>query len=358
MREQLEHRDAAKSAGQRSHDGQDSLLAGHSVPNQLAELIVAVVGYNCETGYTLDGKFDGEIHWSVEYQANGKTTEPKTCQAVQCGSPVAITHAHVDTSSLVFQQAAKYTCDEGYTVTGSYAGSQEFIVSCESDGRTADASECLPASCGVAPSAPNAQTSRNEKFFGDEVKYYCKHGYTTTGQVDGATGFTAHCSADGEFEGVGAWPQATSAADATRVTEVFYGGRAEWQCKEGYSVDGTSLGSTSFEKQCQASGDFGTSAPHDCEDVDLCVGDPCTANGVCKDLGAGVVNPGYACECYDGFKLSEDADGKPTCSEDHCHGDPCGRGGTCTDYSAPMPVTARTAPDTSKRSWVSPHVSA
>ena len=149
------------------------------VKNNVKLVYKDVLDYSCETGYTLDGKFDGEIHWSVECQANWRATEPKTCQAVQCGSPVAVTHAHVNTSSLVFPQAAKYTCDEGYTVTGSYTGSQEFTVRCESDCRITDASECLPVSCGVASSAPNAQASRNEKFFGDEVKYYCLEGSCT-----------------------------------------------------------------------------------------------------------------------------------------------------------------------------------
>ena len=97
--------------------------------------------YNCITGYSLDGKFDGEIAFFVECQADGETTKPKTCKPVECGEVKSVEHATVDATSLVFEEEATYTCTEGYTVTGSHVGSNEFVVSCEPSGAITAAGE-------------------------------------------------------------------------------------------------------------------------------------------------------------------------------------------------------------------------
>jgi len=118
-----------------------------------------------------------------------------------------------------------------------------------------------------------------------------------------------------------------------KVLRPFFGESAKWDCLPGFSTDGVKNGATAFERPCLEHGNFGKSSPDKCVDINFCLGNPCTSNGVCTDLGAGKVDPGYSCECAEGYEIKQKPDGSPTCTEDDCHGNPCGDGGTCTDLS-------------------------
>ncbi len=75
-------------------------------------------------------------------------------------------------------------------------------------------------------------------------------------------------------------------------------------------MDGTRHGGTAVKQQCQASGSYGTSMPHDCTDINFCVGDPCSANGLCNDTGA------HATTQRSGSPFFGDAPVKCACVED------------------------------------------
>eukprot|EP00746_Dinoflagellata_sp_MGD_P164722 gnl/MRDRNA2_/MRDRNA2_93532_c0_seq1.p1 gnl/MRDRNA2_/MRDRNA2_93532_c0~~gnl/MRDRNA2_/MRDRNA2_93532_c0_seq1.p1 ORF type:complete len:1002 (+),score=176.74 gnl/MRDRNA2_/MRDRNA2_93532_c0_seq1:161-3007(+) len=144
--------------------------------------------------------------------------------------------------------------------------------------------------------------------------------------------------ADGKFEGLKECkkvscgkPQNTAGAETSEPAKVFEE-TAEWTCKTGYTVDGKPKGGTKFVKQCQAEGTYGDSSPSDCIDINFCHGNPCGKNGFCTDLGEGKVDPGYKCDCHEGYEVKDGPKG-PTCSADDCAGDPCGEGGTCFDLS-------------------------
>jgi len=358
--------------------------------------------YTCEVGYTLDGTITGKIFFVAECGADQTVSGVEECKPVECGETSAVEHAVVDKTSLVFPEEAKYTCEEGYTLTGTATGTVAFKSQCKADAVITDPLACLPVVCGTPPNVAHAESTGDMQVYDNEATYNCVHGYTTTGESGGTTQFTIKCLANGEFEGLekcmpvkcGSVPSVEH-AEMTHITfeypeqteivcdmgytidqdpdgestfiakcesdgefegmkeclpikcpapestegatasggEKLYEETAEWTCKEGRSTDGTKHGSTTFVKQCQASGSWGTASPHDCVDIDYCIGAPCTANGVCHDDGVGTPAPGYTCECFEGFEIAERPGGGQKCSEDDCTGEPCGHGGTCTDMS-------------------------
>merc|ERR1719281_121411 len=147
---------------------------------------------------------------------------------------------------------------------------------------------------------------------------------------------------DGKFDGLQdckkvtcGKPQNTDGAE-TSDDEKHFEETAEWKCKPGYTTDGKPKGKTSFVKQCGPDGVYGDSAPADCIDIDFCHGNPCGKNGLCIDSGKGKIDPGYECECHEGYEVKE-GDKGPTCGADDCTGSPCGEGGTCFDLSKKEP---------------------
>jgi len=395
-------------------EGTDSCVAitcetaphvAHATPTTQPKLTyLDTLNYFCEGGYTLDGTNTGHITFQIECQADATLAGVEECHPVECGSTVSVDKAEVDLSSLVYPEVATYQCEEGYTVTGTVAGSSDFQVECSSAGMLTEPFECLPVECGTAPLVPHAQATQDKIFFNGEATYHCSHGYTTTGEADGDVEFKVTCGSDGEFQGgkschpmqCGVPPKVkhsemplyeyefpqflevvchtgftvdedpdgentfivkcgsdgefsgmkeckrikcgvaepTTNALPTTSTTIFFEETTEWECKEGFTVDGTKGGETKFVKQCQATGAFGKSSPAECKDINYCIGDPCTANGACIDDGSGTPAPGYKCTCFDGFEIATREDGSEKCSEDDCAGDPCGPGGTCTDLSA------------------------
>jgi len=380
-------------------------LVEHATPTHQPKLTYTDhLDYHCESGYTLDGTAAGHITFQVECGADATYSGAEECHAVECGSTASVDHATKDVDSLVFPEFATYECDEGYTVTGTVAGSIDFEVECTAEGSLTAPFECLPILCGAPPLVPHAQATQDKIFYEGDATYHCAHGYTTTGESDGGVEWTVTCGEDGEFsdsqschpvhcglapkvkhgemplfefefpqqfevvchtgftvdedpDGESSFivkcgssgefsggkeckrvkcgePQNTPNAKPVSLDPLFFEDVADWECNEGYTVDGTKQGGTKFVKQCQATGEFGKSSPADCKDINFCVGEPCTANGECMDDGDGVVAPGYKCHCFDGFEVTTRADGSEKCKEDDCEGDPCGRGGTCTDLSS------------------------
>lgn len=173
----------------------------------------------------------------------------------------------------------------------------------------------------------------------DEVTVLCHSGYSVDSDPNGESSFVGICGADGEMTGMGKCkpvscgvPKAELGAES-KNPETFFGEHAVWNCLPGFSTDGLKGGDAAFSRACLDHGDFGQSSPDKCADIDFCVGNPCTSNGVCTDAGVGKLDPGYSCECAEGYEIKKKPDGSDTCTEDDCHGEPCGIGGTCTDLS-------------------------
>mmetsp|Transcript_72676 Transcript_72676/g.160690 ORF Transcript_72676/g.160690 Transcript_72676/m.160690 type:complete len:845 (+) Transcript_72676:1-2535(+) len=227
-------------------------------------------------GYTISGVADAPSSFTLSCEARGSLVGMQSCMAVKCGMPTPIRHVPVPRHEFFYPQQYEAFCESGYTLDQDPHGVKSFMVACSATGSFVGAKECKPVTCGVPPALEGATSSDTPSFL-REI--------------------------------------ATSA------------------CQPGYSVDGTPEGATSFRRMCQASGEYGRPAPSACMDIDYCLGNPCTSNGVCKDSGVGVPAPGYSCECYEGFEVRLQENGGQRCSADDCAGAPCGVGGTCTDLS-------------------------
>jgi len=366
------------------------------------------VNYNCNSGYSLDGKADGEIAFSIECKADATYSSTRECKPVECGDLVEVENAKPNASSLVFGEHAVYECNDFHTLTGQAGALASFSVSCTALGALTENQSCSRITCGMTPTILKAQTAAREMFHDDTVTYHCNDGhslnghhdgeksfdvkcnagqhegsqtceaiscgspsrpshsqipqeevfflgtaegtcnlgYSTNGSITGDRTWVATCLATGEFDGMQEChpvscgkPNSTAGANA-EDKEYVYGESATFTCKDGFSTDGTPTGDTDFQKACDATGAFAASSPSDCEDINFCSGNPCTASGICTDLSTAPggsndpVLPGYKCDCMEGFEVIKRSDGKSeTCKADDCAGDPCGEGGTCKDLS-------------------------
>jgi len=173
----------------------------------------------------------------------------------------------------------------------------------------------------------------------DEFTVLCHSGYSVDADANGESSFVGTCTKDGQIAGMleckpvsCGKPEAEAGAES-KDGETFFKETATWNCLPGFSTDGFKGGDADFSRACLDHGNFGQSSPDSCMDIDFCLGNPCTSNGVCTDLGKGKIEPGYSCKCNDGYEIKQKPDGSDTCSEDDCAGSPCGTGGTCEDLS-------------------------
>jgi len=297
--------------------------------------------YECDAGYTVTGTAAGSAEFEVECSAEGTLTAPFECMPILCGVAPLVPHAQATQDKIFFEGEATYHCAHGYTTTGETDGDVEFTVTCGDDGQFSQGKSCHPLQCGLAPKVKHGEMPLFEFEFPQQFEVVCHTGFTVDEDPDGESSFVVKCGSDGEFSGMKECkrvkcgePQPTTNAKPASSDSLFFEDVANWECNNGYTVDGTKQGGTKFVKQCQATGSFGKSSPSDCKDINYCVGEPCTANGECVDDGDGIPAPGYKCQCFDGFEVTTREDGSEKCKEDDCDGDPCGTGGTCTDLSA------------------------
>jgi len=295
--------------------------------------------YTCDAGHTVTGTPTGLSSFTVSCGVDGVITDHMDCHPISCGTPPLVSHARTPSGPLVYGVDLEYTCDTGYTTDAEHDGAAEFTVTCPEDGELAGLLRCTAVKCGVPSHVSHTEMLAIHYSYPDWLEVSCQAGYTLDGEAWGDSTYNVDCQSHGQFSTMHeclpvVCGTATSTTAATAGEGSFhYGQKAEWTCNEGYTTSGASNGRTTFQKECQASGSFGTASPADCEDINFCNDNPCGANGICTDSGAGVTGPGYSCECYEGYEVKETDDGSPKCSADDCEGDPCGAGGTCYDLS-------------------------
>merc|ERR1719428_379199 len=297
-----------------------------------------VAGYTCDKGYTTSGMANGMKKFSTACTAEGMITETEECKPVRCGKPVAVLFARFPLNSVTFGEKVEYVCQEGYTTTGEADGEAKFEVECKETGNFTDAKRCMPVSCGIPEMIEHSVMPEEEFYYPNRFQVACEAGHTVDTDPDGESTFVVKCMKDGKFEGLEECkkvtcgkPENTEGAETSDSAKVFEE-TAEWTCKAGYTVDGKPKGLTKFVKQCQADGTYADASPADCIDINFCHGNPCGKNGMCIDSGPGKVDPGYECDCHEGYEVKEGPDG-PKCGADDCAGDPCGEGGTCFDLT-------------------------
>jgi hypothetical protein len=145
----------------------------------------ATANYSCQTGYVLSGAA------SRTCQADGtwSGTTP-ACTQIDCYQPAGILNGRVNATYTIWGSIASYTCDSGYSMTGS------FTRTCQSDGTwSGTPPTCTLVDCGTAPSISNGTLlNAYATTYGSTASYTCTTGYFFSGSST-----TRTCQADGTW---------------------------------------------------------------------------------------------------------------------------------------------------------------
>lgn len=334
--------------------------------------------YECSEGYTLDGSAGGKQNFEITCQADKSFTASGQCKPVECGAAPDVAHTNKEPDSAVFNEEVKYECLEGYSIDGTPEGDKHFKVGCQANGKYGQALSCQKVICGEPDQVANAQRPSGKLKFGDSVKYQCFNGYTIDGHRDSATTFSQECQANGKLEPgletcnpkiCGEPPQKINVLHASvpDMGNVRYPGVVEVTCRDGYTVGGDPKGKSSFVIKCQADGHFERYDERECMPV-VCGPPPSLPNATLEDIvvakdhsqsDSKVMTFGLQAnyKCKVGFTAGGELDAKPKVKAeclangqmsippddlmcrnfDDCTKHSCGKRGTCVDLIGPSP---------------------
>lgn len=126
----------------------------------------------------------------------------KTCERVECGDvPHVDNLMHMTSSGVypwtrskaVFEETVEYFCKHGYTTNGDLSGERGFTITCQATGVYTEPLQCLPISCPVPEPAGGATpVSSVAVHLGQLVDYSCPHGF-------GPEIFSRYCLESGDY---------------------------------------------------------------------------------------------------------------------------------------------------------------
>jgi hypothetical protein len=165
--------------------------------------------YHCFEGFSQNGKGDGPRAFDVPCDLTGNFAEESThvCKRVECGKAPPVKDTEPIPGTFFFSDQITYKCLPGHTVDETPGGLRNFSVSCQSTGEFTHGQKCKRVRCGPAMSIDHTTVEKAEEgdqFFGDEIDYKCKPGYSTDQDPSGPKAFTLTCAAHGDFRVKGA----------------------------------------------------------------------------------------------------------------------------------------------------------
>jgi hypothetical protein len=270
-----------------------------------------VADITCRDGYSVKGDPHGDTSFTIKCESDGEFEDydPHTCEAVKCGAvpPMANaslrfvksveTNLKVNTNTLQFNMKAIYDCLPGFTAGGAAEASKEVHAECKANGEYSlpkpsliclNVNDCETHTCGAFGQCVDQ--------VGPSPAYTCKcdDGYAMTtlpngekrcGNIDDCKGhdcgagvckdlvndYTCICPTGyyiGEEKGVKTClpvvcdskaPLAENAALVDKSLadkEFIFSHSLRYQCKEGYSLDGTgNEAAMGFQASCDAEGE-------------------------------------------------------------------------------------------------------
>jgi formylglycine-generating enzyme required for sulfatase activity len=164
--------------------------------------------HSCNAGWALVGEelqtCDGEL---------GLWYDDTPVCLRDCGSLSAPTDGSIDVSSTLEGATADYSCDAGYTLSGSA------VRTCQDTGAwTGTAATCAPVDCGAPEKIVSGSRILSGTEFGDTATYACDAGFTLEGSS------SATCTAGGTWS----TPTPICAAEAGALCE------EDFQCPTGF----------------------------------------------------------------------------------------------------------------------------
>ncbi|XP_073447245.1 sushi, von Willebrand factor type A, EGF and pentraxin domain-containing protein 1 isoform X2 [Aquarana catesbeiana] len=188
-----------------------------------------LIRFKCQDGFKLLGPSELSCHsagkWSSGFPVCGK---------VSCGTPPIISHAFVNGSSLIAENAISYSCETGYVMQGL----SDLI--CTEEGQWSGLyPNCLLLSCGPPPELPNTFPTGDSYTYGSVIEYRCQDGYI----MDSNTA-TKTCLEDGSWstEEILCIPRkCTLQANAVKLKADYDINKTiTVDCKPGYTLSGPS----------------------------------------------------------------------------------------------------------------------
>ncbi|XP_019851357.1 PREDICTED: uncharacterized protein LOC100634273, partial [Amphimedon queenslandica] len=220
--------------------------------------IDSAVSFTCDTGYTLTGSN------SLLCLAGGSWNDTApTCNPVNCGDPGTLTNGTRNGTVFTFNSTVLYSCDTGYTITGATS------LTCLSNGLwDASVPSCDIVNCSNPGEPTNGMLQGGTFTYNSVVTYNCSVGYSLTG----TTSLT--CLADGTWNTsvpscppVNCGDPGTPTNGSSNGSVYTYNSVVSYQCISGYSISGADTLS------CLSTGSWNGSVPYcypDCTDP----GDP------------------------------------------------------------------------------------
>jgi hypothetical protein len=190
------------------------------------------VAYTCEEGYSLDGSFGGDITFTVACLADKSFAEAPTCMPVKCGPAPAVAFSSVEES-----ESSEKASSESETVSYAYTYTYEYYEM------------LLEQSAGIY-------------VFPNPVKYKCDKGYTIDGLVSGSGVFTGTCTSTGLFDQIVtcepvACPAVPPPKDTTasKSQNIVFPQVLEFNCASGFTAGPAAKErQPTFEVSCEADG--------------------------------------------------------------------------------------------------------
>jgi hypothetical protein len=124
-----------------------------------------------------------------------------TCTPKECGvAPDVDKSTKSSNDKLFFPNTVTYTCEKGYTIDGAAASADFFKVECTETGAFAPPEACVPVNCGAPFVIKNSQLKEPvaEMVFPDKIEYQCNEGFSLDGTKDAATKFDVSCAYNGK----------------------------------------------------------------------------------------------------------------------------------------------------------------
>jgi len=237
------------------------------------------VTYACKRGHSIDATVaEASQTFQLTCDANGDIENLQSCVPVTCAPPGGILNLKSGPELTVlakFEDKLNYECADGYTTTGEADGKSKFDLECGSEGLFLPEifPVCAPVKCGEPPEVGKANYPEGNMLFPAIVSYTCDEGYSMDGTTDESKkGFAIKCQKDGTFEALpalgddgddkecekvkcGPFPHVANAKyDDDEMGE--FEDAEEYKCEDGFSIDGSPQGQTSWVVTCQANGQF------------------------------------------------------------------------------------------------------
>jgi len=192
----------------------------------------------------------------VGYEEIGEL-DGKTCNAKVCGTPPRVAHAatlpvEAAAGKVSYGSEVLFQCNAGHTLDGLAGGKNHFTIDCQADGKLTTAQSCKPIQCGEGPVVTNASASPSAVAFNETIRYTCADGYTIDGTTSGDTSFAVTCAKTGKY-GAAQKCQPINCGEPSDVPSsarpdgsLVYGESVAYACFDGFTLSSKADGETEF----------------------------------------------------------------------------------------------------------------